>query len=235
MAKSFRHMRHQPTCEKAAPLFSGGACFYGSGRFLHFYNNDGWQKKKPLSQKQHVPLDPPPPQFVPLPHFTPTRMPDWDSASNSNNHLSLVQILEDETLKLDFNLPVWLIFCTCGLNTDNLLTESSRCLSHRRRLFQKMSACANILLNILALLFISLQISTKQLEPEIAMATDCTIVTYNKGLWGYWQRMICAGFGCVSRERLTYASRDSVCTCRWRQRGRCCFPSIPRCRGPGVS
>lgn len=27
------------------------------------------------------------------------------------------------------------------------------------------------------------QISVNQLEPEIAMATDCKVVTYNKGLW----------------------------------------------------
>lgn len=67
-------------------------------------------EKKNLSKKQHVPLDPPPAQFVPLPHFTPTRMPDWDSASNSNNHLSLGQILEDENLKLNFNLPVWRMY-----------------------------------------------------------------------------------------------------------------------------
>lgn len=28
-----------------------------------------------------------------------------------------------------------------------------------------------------------LQIEVSRLEPEIAMATDCKVVTYNKGLW----------------------------------------------------
>lgn len=91
---------HQPSCENAA-----SSSFFREDRFYHFctFTIIADEKKKNLPKKQHeclVPLDPPPSQFVPLPHFTPTRMPDWDSASNSNNHLSLVQILEDETLTL---------------------------------------------------------------------------------------------------------------------------------------
>lgn len=109
MAKNFRHMCRQQSCEKL-PRVRRRSLFFSHKSFLHFRKHSRW-KTKDLPKKQHecpAPLDPPPTQFVPLPHFTPTKMSDYDAASNSNSHLSLVQILGDANLKLDFNLPNWL-------------------------------------------------------------------------------------------------------------------------------
>lgn len=41
---------------------------------------------------------------------------------------------------------------------------------------------SNILPLVFMVVFVFLQIEVSRLEPEIAMATDCKVVTYNKGL-----------------------------------------------------
>lgn len=62
-------------------------------------------------------------------------------------------------------------------------------------LFMCVRACVCVyvlwIINILAgncllIILCSSQIEASHLEPEIAMATDCKVLTYNKGLW--WKR-----------------------------------------------
>lgn len=55
-------------------------------------------------------------------------------------------------------------------------------------LFPLIFSCVFWIINILAgnsllIILCSSQIEASHLEPEIAMATDCKVLTYNKGLW----------------------------------------------------
>lgn len=83
MAKNFRHMCRQQSCEKLPPVPQRGLFFLlltsPFCTFTRIADEKKKGKKKDLPKKQHecpTLLDPPPTQFVPLPHFTPTKMSD---------------------------------------------------------------------------------------------------------------------------------------------------------------
>lgn len=102
-------------------------------------------------------------------------------------------------LKLDFNLPNWLFlhisskygtfkafknYLVANETASNLYVAAH----DKDDAYQRVSIVISDSLCQVFHLFPSWplsfpQISVNELEPEIAAATDCKIVTYNKGLW----------------------------------------------------